>query len=192
MIPMAFNPLSWLGPVALPRLTLLLNHVVSSEPVAASKLQPFAGRTIDIVWASSFAPRWPGLAGRSTSAQPWLPPALKLVVTPAGLFEAASENSAAPSGPGLTLTVQLPAPLTLVSQLVRGQRPEVGIEGDAALAEAAAWLMKHLRWDIQDDLARWLGNTPAEVLRNVGDGIRQSLQRWRPAGGSDNTTRASR
>ncbi len=192
---MALNPFAWIGPLALPRLTLFLNHVVSSEPVAASKLQPFAGRTIDILWASSFAPSWPGLAGRvaQPAANPWLPPPLRLVITPAGLFEAASEGGATPGVPGLTLTVQLPDPLSLMAKLVRGQRPEVSIEGDAALAEAASWLMKNLRWDLQDDLARWLGNTPAELVRHLGNGIRQSLQRWRPSsGGADASTRGTR
>lgn len=189
---MALHPFSWLGPVAWPRLTLLLNHVVSSEPVAAAKLQPFAGRTIDIVWASSFAPRWPGLGAQPTAASPWLPPPLRLAITPAGLFEAATESTLPPSGPGLTLTVQLPDPISMVILLARGQRPVVAIEGDAALAEAAAWLMKHLRWDLQDDLARWLGNTPAELLRTVGEGVSQALQRWRPQAGAGTGDRAPR
>ena len=45
-------------------------------------------------------------------------------------------------------------------------------------------MMKNLRWDIQDDVARFLGNTPAEALRKVGEGIREALQRWRPGNGS--------
>ena len=73
----------------------------------------------------------------------------------------------------------------MARQLLTGQRPDVRIEGDAALAEVASWLMNHLRWDIQDDVARLLGNAPAEWLRTVGDAVRQTLQRWRPDPGGD-------
>ena len=90
----------------------------------------------------------------------------------------AGEALATPSD-GLTLTIELSDPLTMARQLLTGQRPDVRIEGDAALAEVASWLMNHLRWDIQDDVARLLGNAPAEWLRTVGDAVRQTLQRWR-------------
>ena len=71
----------------------------------------------------------------------------------------------------------------MARQALRGERPEVAIEGDAALAEVASWMMKNLRWDIQDDVARWMGTAPAEMLRTVGAGIKDSLQRWRPQSG---------
>ena len=76
--------------------------------------------------------------------------------------------------------MQLGDPIDLLKRAVRGERPEVNIEGDANLAEVASWMMKNLRWDIQDDVARFVGNAPAEVLRKVGEGIREALQRWRP------------
>lgn len=179
---MASHPLSWLGPLALPRLTLLLNHVVSSEPLAMAKLQAHAGRTIDIRWTSSFVPALPAFLGALATAEAWVPPPLRLTITPAGLFEAASEaqDHTHTNPNGLTLTVKLPDPIGLARLALKGERPEVNIEGDAGLAEAASWLMKNLRWDVQDDVARWLGNTPAELLRTVGEGIRNSLQRWRP------------
>jgi ubiquinone biosynthesis accessory factor UbiJ len=40
--------------------------------------------------------------------------------------------------------------------------------------------MKNLRWDLEDDLARWLGTTPSQVLRGVGSQVRQAFSRWRP------------
>lgn len=179
---MALHPFSWIGALALPRLTLLLNHVLSSEPAATAKLQPHAGRTIDLRWTSDFTPPLPRLLNPVPEGSPWVPPPLRFVITPAGLLEAVEAQADTPLPPadGLTLTVHLSAPLTLARQALRGERPDVQIEGDAALAEAASWLMKHLRWDIQDDVARLLGNAPAELLRNLGDGIRQALQRWRP------------
>lgn len=185
---MLSSPFQWLGPAALARLVLLLNHVVSSEPQAAARLKPHAGRPIDVRWTGAGAASLPPVLAQ------WLPqgltpPPIRLLITPAGLFEAVDTASppASPDGSttptGLTLTVDLGEPLGLLKRLSRGERPDVQIEGDAALAEVASWLMKNLRWDLQDDVARWLGSTPAELLRKVGGGIREALQRWKPGAG---------
>jgi len=185
---MLSSPFQWLGPAALARLVLLLNHVVSSEPQAAARLKPHAGRPIDVRWTGGGAASLPPVLAQ------WLPqgltpPPIRLLITPAGLFEAvdAASPPASPDGStaptGLTLTVDLGEPLGLLKRLTRGERPDVQIEGDAALAEVASWLMKNLRWDLQDDVARWLGSTPAELLRKVGGGIREALQRWKPGAG---------
>jgi ubiquinone biosynthesis protein UbiJ len=190
---MAFTPFSWIGPIALPRLTLLLNHVVSSEPLAAAKLQPHSGRQIEIRWESAFAPSMPlpGFLSYLSSPEAWTPPPMRLLITPAGLFELASESPGFEINgeTGLTLTVKLPSPLTLARLAAKGDHPEVNIEGDAKLAEVASWLMSNLRWDIQDDVARLLGNTPAEMLRHAGQSVRQALQRWRPGQTAGSTTR---
>lgn len=175
---------SWLAPAALARLVLLLNHVVASEPQAGLRLRPHAGRTIDLRFSGNpLAQLPPVLAGLLPSGL--VPAPVRLRVTPAGLFEitgAAADGattSTADSG-GLTLTVRLDDPLAMLRQGLRGQRPEVQIEGDVALAEVASWLMKNLRWDVEDDVARWLGHTPAEVLRQLGEQVRQGLQRFKP------------
>ena len=183
---MLAHPFSWFGPLVLPRLTLLLNHVVASEPVASGKLRPHAGRTIDLLWTSTFAPPLPRFLQPADGSQGLLPPPMRFVITPAGLFELVdAELARATPDDGLTLTVELGNPLTMARQLLTGERPDVRIEGDAALAEVASWLMNHLRWDIQDDVARLLGNVPAEWLRTVGEAVRQTLQRWRAAPSGD-------
>ena len=186
--PMLPSPTQWLAPAVLARLVLLLNHVVASEPQASARLKPHAGRVIDIRWATGTAGVLPAFLGRVFQGDATLPP-IRLLITPAGLFESVAEGappaSTTPStSQGLTLTVQLGDPIDLLKRAVRGERPEVNIEGDANLAEVASWMMKNLRWDIQDDVARFLGNTPAEVLRKVGEGIREALQRWRPGNGA--------
>jgi ubiquinone biosynthesis protein UbiJ len=180
---MAINPFSMIGPLALPRLALLLNHVVASEPLAMSKLAAHVGRTIDIRWTSSFVPPFAAwLAPGSTSAD-WAPQPVRLTVTPAGLFELETAGATPGSPASLTLTVHLTAPWTMARRALQGERPEVNIDGDAALAETASWLMKNLRWDIEDDIARWLGNTPSQALRSVGESLRQAVLRWRPQAG---------
>lgn len=186
--PMLPSPIQWLAPAVLARLVLLINHVVASEPQASSRLKPHAGRVIDIRWATGTAGVLPAFLGRVFQGDATLPP-IRLLITPAGLFEAVAEDASfTPTSPvttqGLTLTVQLGDPIDLLKRAARGERPEVNIEGDANLAEVASWMMKNLRWDIQDDVARFLGNTPAELLRKVGEGIREALQRWRPGNGA--------
>lgn len=168
---------SWLGPAALARLVLLLNHIVASEPQAGLRLRAHAGRAIELrfvgdpVGSVAVPPLLAGLLPSSLT-----PPPVRLLVTPAGLFELA--DTAAAEGQGLTLTVRLEHPLAMLRQSLRGERPEVQIEGDAALAETASWLMKNLRWDLEDDIARWLGHTPAELLRQWSGQVRQALQRF--------------
>lgn len=182
------SPIQWLAPAVLARLVLLLNHVVASEPQAVARLKAHTGRMIDIRWATGTAGVLPAFLARVFQGDATLPP-IRLLITPAGLFEAVAENAPtsalAPASPqGLTLTVQLGDPIDLLKRAARGERPEVNIEGDANLAEVASWMMKNLRWDIQDDVARFLGNTPAEALRKIGEGIREALQRWRPGNGA--------
>lgn len=182
------SPIQWLAPAVLARLVLLLNHVVASEPQAVARLKAHTGRVVDIRWATGTAGVLPAFLGRVFQGDA-APPPIRLLITPAGLFETVAENAPVsaltPASPqGLTLTVQLGDPIDLLKRAARGERPEVNIEGDANLAEVASWMMKNLRWDIQDDVARFVGNTPAEVLRKVGEGIRQALQRWRPGNGA--------
>ena len=63
-----------LAPALAERLTLVINHVLSSENVATQKLRPHAGRTLSLALN-----QWPGLLPP--------PPALAWRVTPAGLLE---------------------------------------------------------------------------------------------------------
>ena len=178
------SPIQWLAPAVLARLVLLLNHVVASEPEAVARLKAHSGRVIDIRWATGTAGVLPAFLGRVFQGDATLPP-IRLLITPAGLFEAVAEDAPTSSftptsTQGLTLTVQLGDPIDLLKRAARGERPEVNIEGDANLAEVASWMMKNLRWDVEDDVARWLGHTPAELLRQLGEQVRQALQRFKP------------
>ena len=114
------SPIQWLAPAVLARLVLLLNHVVASEPQAAARLKAHSGRVIDIRWATGTAGVLPAFLGRVFQGDAPLPP-IRLLITPAGLFEAVAENapvaSLAPTPPqGLTLTVQLGDPIDLLKR----------------------------------------------------------------------------
>lgn len=160
------------------RLILLANHVIASEPTAMQKLQPHAGRGIELRLHSQA--RLPVIGAVST----WLPERVCLRVTPAGLLEQVSSAewlAASPDAPaGLSVSIELPDPLSALRMAFQRQRPDVKIEGDAGLAEAVSWLMKNLRWDLEDDLARWLGTPPTQLLKNLAQQVSQALSRWRP------------
>jgi len=167
---------SGLSGAATARLILLANHVLSSEPVAMQKLQPFSGRKITIK-VTSTASQTPFL--RTLAA--WLPEQVQLQITPAGLLELVEcTQTEADSLQGLSISVDVPPPWSALQLLIKRERPPVSIEGDAALAETASWLLKNLRWDLEDDLARWLGTTPSQVLSGVGSQVKQAFARWRP------------
>jgi ubiquinone biosynthesis accessory factor UbiJ len=97
---------------------------------------------------------------------------MKVVATPAGLLDLAPEGTV----PELML-VLADSPFGLARAAVRGEKPAVRIEGDVQLAAEVNWLVDHVRWDVEDDLARLIGDVPAHTVatsaRRVVDGLRQ-------------------
>jgi ubiquinone biosynthesis accessory factor UbiJ len=164
-----------LGREALARTTLLINHVLSAEPEATRRLQGQTGRSIALAWRS-----WPGFLPA--------PPRPHWDISPAGLMdliELPAEASGLPTDSGATLTVTLDA-ADIARWLAAGAvgRPPMDIRGDAALAAEVSWLAENLRWDIEDDLARVIGDAPARQLAQFGrtltEALRRFLHRMRP------------
>ena len=154
----------------LERLTLLINHVLSAEPVAMTRLQRHSGSTVLIGFKG-----WPSLL-----------PALPVVafqVSPAGLVERLKE--APPSAPELRIEVDMANPAAVFAQALTGERPNVEIAGDAEFASDVNWLIDNLRWDVEDDLARFIGAGPARevsrLARAVADGLRKAARTVRGA-----------
>ena len=82
---------------------------------------------------------------------------LGLEITPAGLF-----NLVVRSGvPDLTLAITADSAAAIAQMLLRGDKPPVRIVGDVQLAAEVNWLVDHVRWDIEEDLARIVGDAPA-------------------------------
>jgi ubiquinone biosynthesis accessory factor UbiJ len=84
---------------------------------------------------------------------------LQLSPTPAGLLERGHFE-----GFDLRLTVTEESPVSMASALARGDKPKVRIEGDVQLAAEINWLIDHVRWDAEEDLARLIGDVPAHTL----------------------------
>jgi ubiquinone biosynthesis protein UbiJ len=143
------------------RSTLWLNHVIAGEMVAVQRLRPHAGRRIRLQPSG-----WPSLL-------PALPE-LSFTVTPAGLLEWTPAPAA--TAVDLELTLDASNPARSVVEGLAGRRPVVGIVGDSALAADVSWLMDNLRWDLQDDLARLIGDGPAHELGRLGGRLAAGLR----------------
>lgn len=137
---------------------LLLNHVIGREPVAMARLAPFAGRAVVVHLRG-----WPALLPAA--------PDLVLSISRAGLLERLD------AAPAEALRIELDAsnPALMALGSLAGERPQVDVQGDAALAGEISWLMDNLRWDIEDDLAQLVGPMAAHQLARWGRAAAQGL-----------------
>lgn len=155
----AFNQLStrlqppdWLIAEAQRKLVILLNHVLMQERQATERLVRQRGRVVLFQWRHM---------------------ALRIRITPAGLLDV----DAGSAQPDLCLAITEQAPSALVQQVMRGDPPAVRIEGDVQLAAEVNWLTQHVRWDIEEDVARLLGDVPAHTLGRAARAAASALKR---------------
>ena len=162
----AYNPCmlnawnSLVAPALQDRLTLLLNHVISREPIAQERLRAHVGRTVLVTLAN-----WPKLLPAA--------PSLAFQITPAALLERLDEL--APTQAALRVQVDASNPAALALNLLSGKPADVEIQGDANLATDINWLVQNLRWDIEDDLAAVMGPMPAHQLGKLGRLVAQGM-----------------
>ena len=150
-----------LGDAAIERATLLANHVLAAEPVATRRLMAHAGRRIEIHFEG-----WPSLL-------PSLPQATFLI-TPAGLLEWCGASSPEPAD--LRVAIEASNPALALVQAIGGARPKVAVAGDAALAADLNWVVDNVRWELQDDLARLVGQAPAREIARLAGGVASGLR----------------
>jgi len=147
---------------ALPRLVLLVNHVLASEPVATERLRRHGGRSVRLTLEG-----WPGVLPP--------PPDLRFGITPAGLLEWLEPDGSAAAA-DLNISVDAGNPGRALLQGLMGKRPAVNVAGDAAFAADVSWVIDNVRWDVRDDVARLFGELPAGELarqaRAVADALR--------------------
>ena len=152
----ALQPPPWVVQEMQRRLVLLLNHVLQQEPEAQARLKRQAGKLVEAHWRHFN---------------------VRLAATPAGLLDLGDAQQA----PDLTLTLTEESPFTLAQAALRGDRPPVRIAGDVQLAAEVQWLVDHVRWDLEEDLARVFGDAPAHAMAQVGgriaDAVRQFVAR---------------
>jgi ubiquinone biosynthesis protein UbiJ len=151
------KPPAWVVDEVQRRIVLLLNHVLLQEPEAQARLGRQKGRVLEAQWRTF---------------------SMRLVATPAGLLDLAPPTVT----PDLTLTLTEDSPWQLAQAAVRGDKPPVRIAGDVQFAAEINWLVDHVRWDIEEDLSRLVGDAPAHA---IGQGLRrmaEALRRFVPAG----------
>ena len=135
------------------RAVLFLNHVLQQEPEAQQRLVRQQGRVVQFEWRFV---------------------TMKLVATPAGLLDLAPEGAVSE----LSLTVTEESPFGLAMAAFRGEKPPVRIEGDVQLAAEVNWLVDHVRWDVEDDLARAIGDVPAHTIATGAHRVVAALRQF--------------
>jgi ubiquinone biosynthesis protein UbiJ len=135
------------------RIVLLLNHVLQQEPQAMERLVRQKGRVVLSQWRDF---------------------SFKVVVTPAGLLDVAVPDAVA----DLTLTITEASPIAIAQAVMQGAKPAVRIEGDVQLAAEINWLADNVRWDVEEDLARTMGDAPAHMLMQSARTVAQAVAQF--------------
>jgi len=151
----------WVMDESINRLVLFLNHVICAEPEALSRLKRQKGRCIQLQWQDKI---------------------IQLSPTPAGLLERVSQPKF-----DLKLSLTDASPLAMASAVMKGEKPGVHIEGDVQLAAEVNWLIDHVRWDVEEDLSKLMGDAAANTLVSMGRQAFQAMQQFirKPAPGND-------
>lgn len=133
-----------------------LNHLLREEDWARARLAPHAGKVVQM-----------GID----------PAALRLAIGADGLLAAADPDRAA------DVTVSLPVTAwpeivagALAGDLRAAVQRKARIAGDADLAHVLSILFEHLRWDVEEDLSRRIGDALAHRLAT---GVRAAAGRLR-------------
>ncbi len=115
-----------------------LNHLLGQAAWARQRLAPFAGRHARMVMA------------------PWR---LAFTVSVDGLLTAADEDAA----PDVVVTLPADTPFAALQGIEKAMAG-AHVEGNAEFATALSFVFKHLQWDAEEDLSRFVGDIAAHRL----------------------------
>lgn len=134
---------------------LFVNHLLSKEPWALARLRPYAGKSacVDLELMQ-----------------------LRVQVGADGFFQALGANTTEVNQDNVTLSIK-PADLPLIAQDPKRAVAYVKIEGDADFANVLSGLSQDLKWEVEDDLAKLVGDVPATRLVGLGRLAVSHLQR---------------
>ena len=149
---------AWMLEAIQRRLLLLFNHVLMQESEAQTRLARQAGRVIEARWRIF---------------------EMRLRITPAGLLDLAEPGALA----DLALSFAEGSPWQFAQAMLGADRPPVHITGDVQLAADINWVVEHVRWDLEEDLARAIGDAPAHFMAESGRRLVQGLRRFAGRGG---------
>lgn len=136
--------------IALKPLLLGLNHLLAPSEWARLRLKPFAGQVVLLE----------------------MPPLqLALVATAEGLFDAHSGDTASQ----VHITLPASTPLLMLQDIDKVMQ-QARISGNAEYAETLSFIFRHLEWDVEADLAPWVGDIIAHRLTRLGRSLQQHLR----------------
>ena len=156
--PQSLTPPAWAVAEVQQRVVLLLNHVLMQEPAARDRLQRQKGRQVQVCWRDQV---------------------FRCTFTPAGLVEFITPDAGGKAA-DLVLRVNEPSPFEFAKTVLQGEKASIRIEGDVQLAAEVNWLIDHVRWDPEEDVARLIGDAPAHTLvqtaKRIVDALRSFVQ----------------
>ena len=150
-----------------------LNHVLTQQVWARDRLRTHAGRIVRIVLEGPLGPlplqcRITELGGlepvQGVVAQCLSAQGPSAQVHPVqGMSDPGAVDPGAVESPAVTLTLRLSGNSlgALLSQGIEGLSGHLRIDGDVMVAAAVADVARHLRWDIEEDLSRVVGDAAA-------------------------------
>jgi ubiquinone biosynthesis accessory factor UbiJ len=123
----------------------LINHLLARERWASERLAPFVGRRVRC----------------------------RLAPLPDLVLEIRAADQVQPgAGEDVDLTLTIPpAALPRILGQDESALREVRVEGDAAFANAVLFLFRNLRWDIEEDLSRVVGDVAAHRVAGAARGF---------------------
>ena len=151
------RPPQWVVDEVQNRIVLFLNHVLMQEPQAQERLRRQKGKAVRVQWGEF---------------------QLALAPTAAGLLERSHDTVR----PELSVTLIQSSPLALAQKLLSGERPGVDIQGDVQLAAEVAWLTDNVRWDVEEDLSRVLGDATAHTVVRMARSATQAVKNFAARG----------
>ena len=126
-----------------------LNLLLESEAWARARLAPFAGEVLEL--------RAPPL------------PALRLAIAADGRLAPAGAG-AAPGASEVPSALVITAGPGALAAAVQGEEQllrAIDVSGNARLASEVMFLFRHLRWDAEEELSKWVGDIAAHRLAGV-------------------------
>ena len=148
----ALRPPAWVVDELQNKLVLFLNHVLQQEPAATERLCRQAGKPLRVQWGEVHFCVAPTRAGLLERVDPVQHP------------------------PELTVSLTQSSPAELARRMLAGEKPAVDIQGDVQFAAEVAWLVDNVRWDVEEDLSRLIGDAAAHTLAGFARQAAQALK----------------
>lgn len=129
-----------------------INHLLASEPWARAALAPHAGKTLDVVMG---------------------PLSIRLSTTVDGTVARAAAGVAADT----TVTVPMASLPRIVAGGPTAALRDLRIVGDAEFAQTVSAVAKNLRWDVEEDLAKVVGDAASHRLVGAARDAASTMRR---------------